>query len=1235
MVLFIFMGSASAANTTKKVSISDKNFTTVKIPFTQNNGQITDKNVKYSANTFIGTVYVENNGIVYKLSKDKKTWIVSEQFKNANNVSVAGLDKSKTKVNYYIGKNSKNWKTNLSTYQQVLYTNLYAGVNLHLQAHGKNIEKIYVISRNGSPNSIWVNVNGSTGLKINKNGQLEILNGSSALKLTKPVAYQIINGKKVKVSISYLIKGNSYGYKTGAYNKNYKLIIDPLLASTYLGGNSYDGANAITVDKAGNVYVAGYTGSTYFPGADQSTYNAGKNYNEWDVFVSKFSSDLSTLQESTYIGGSYSDQAKGIALDSNGNVFITGITYSTGNYTNNDFPVGIHPGLNMTWDTGAGDVFVTKLTSNLGLIRSAIIGGNRADVANAILVDASNNVYITGQTFSFNGTDPKNVPVTSYPIAYSSFGEPTMATNYSGIGDVFVTKLNNDLTDMPAGAVFGGVDGSTSYANAIGIDQQNYIYITGATNSSTFPIIQLANKYPDNGLLNNNGGYDAFVVKLSSQALENIESVALLGGSQWDMGNGIAVDPVGRVYVVGGTWSQDFQPIVSQQSSHNNGPKNTEDGFVTILDKQLQSVLYSIYLGGSSNDVANDVVVPGLGPDFGVIGTTNSTNFSGVTSSQKYYGNEDVFFSIIKNPNTTQQTQDTSIIGGANADYGASAAITPNGSVYLTGNTWSNDYPTTIGAYDNIAHDNNGYSEDAYITKIDNFLDTKAPVITKTDPKSNEANVAINKVINVVYSEPIQKGSNFNNIVLLLNGNSVPINTGVTGNTLVIVPKTSYVKGGTYTLKLPSDAIEDLAGNSADAYMTSFTTVPLTVTSSDPANSAVNVGVNKVIKVVYPDNIKAGSQFNQITLNTSNGPVAISTSTSGNTLLITPTTKLNPGTSYTLNIPNDAIESLIGDIATAYTTNFSTVPPLTVTSTDPTNNAVNVGLNKAIQIVYSAPIQAGANFNGITLSTINGSVGLKSITTSANSLIIVPLTNLIAGTTYTLNLPNDAIEDLTGSPSASYTTSFTTLPPLQVAGTDPANYAVSVPVNKVIKVTFNRQIQSGLNYSQITLKNSANTVIPITTSIIGNVLTIIKSSGTFAGDTYTLTLPVNSVVDVNNTSMLSAYSTQFTVDSTPPKITSITPAKNAIKVATNKAIVVNFSKPIKIGPGAISIKSSSGKVIAITSYKITNGGKTLTLYHSKLFAKGTKYTIYFANGSITDMANNYLAAYSSSFTTTK
>jgi hypothetical protein len=1020
MVLFIFMGSASAANTTKKVSVNDKKFVNVTIPFTQNNGQIADKNVKYSANTFIGSVYVENNGIIYRLSKDKKSWIVSENFNGANHVAVSGLDSSKTKVNYYIGNNSKDWKKNVSTYNQVLYTNLYTGVNLHLKAHGKNIEKIYVITRNGSPNSIWVNVSGSTGLKVNKNGELEILNGSSALKLTKPFAYQMINGKRVVVPVSYVLNGTSYGYKTGAYNKNYRLIIDPLLSSTYLGGSSYDCANDVAVGKDGSVYVTGYTGSSDFPAYNPLDYNAGKNYNEWDVFVSKFSSDLSTLLESTYIGGSYSDQAKSIALDNYGNVFITGITYSTGNYTNNDFPVGTY-GVNMSWETGAGDVFVTKLNSNLGFVRSAILGGNRADVANGILVDASNNVYITGQTFSFNGTDPDGATVTSYPVKYSAFGEPHMTHTYSPTGDVFVSKLNNDLTDMPSGVMFGG--SGTSYANAIAIDQQNYIYITGATNAANFPLIDLKNTYPDNGLLNNKGDYDAFVVKLSSQALENIEGVALLGGSGRDVGNGLAVDQVGRVYVVGGTWSSDFRPLPTQTSS-NNGK---EDAFVTIMDKQLQSTLFSIYLGGNGVDVANDIVPAFLGSKFAVVGTTNSTSkFPGTTENNGY---EDVFLTSFNYTNYPQFVS-TSILGGANADYGLAGAIDNYGNTYLAGNTWSNDYPTTIGAYQTSKNEDQ-YVEDAYVSQVDDLADYEPPVVTKSDPKNNAKEVPINKVIKIVYNEPITSGD-LSGIKLSKSGGNVPISVVISGNTLVITPLSKYLMGTVYTLDIPEGTIEDLAGNVAD----------------------------------------------------------------------------------------------------------------------------------------------------------------------------------------------------------EYTTSFTTLTPLKVTTTTPTNNAPSVANNVTIKITFNKPIKAGSKYSSITLTNSSNTKISIIKSISGNVLTITKASGTFTGGTYTLTIPVNSLIDINNTSLASDYKMNFTVDTVPTAITKTDPTNAATKVATNQPLKITFSKPIySVNQSLIVVKSSNGTVIPITC-SISSDGKTLTINHSTLFAKATKYTVVFQSNSVLDRNNNYMLPYSFSFTTT-
>ena len=616
------MGSASAESTTKNITTSDKKFTTVTIPFTENNGQIKNKTVKFTANTFIGNVYVKDNGIVYKLTKGNKTWVVTETFKYANTVTAKGIVPSKTKVSYYIGDNPKNWEKNLSTYQQILYSNLYTGVDLRLKAHGKNIEKVYTIGSTGSVSSIWVSVSGSKGLKINKNGQLEILNKLGNLELTKPIAYQIINGKRVNVSVSYVLNGTSYGYKTGAYNKKYNLIIDPLLSSTYLGGNSYDGANAIAVDKDGYVYVTGYTGSYDFP-AYTGLYNSGAPTGECDVFVSKF---------------------------------------------------------------------------------------------------------------------------------------------------------NNDLSYFKSGVVFGG--SGTSYANAIAIDQQNFIYITGATNAADFPAITLKNVYPNNGLQTNKGDYDTFVVKLSSQYLENIEWLALLGGLKRDIGNGITVDQTGRVYIVGGTWSNDFKYMTSS-SSHG-----MEDAFITIMDKQLQNVLYSVYIGGKGIDVANGIAISFLGQNIAVIGTTNSTKdnpntFPNVTNELPSYPTfEDVFLVGFKNF-WSQRTLDTTILGGANADYGQAVTMDNSGNVYMAGNTWSNDYPTTIDAFNSVKNDNIQYVKDAFVSKIDNLVDTEPPVVTSTDPIKNSSNIALNKVIKIIYNEQIQKGIDYGGIILSNSGGNVPITTSI------------------------------------------------------------------------------------------------------------------------------------------------------------------------------------------------------------------------------------------------------------------------------------------------------------------------------------------------------------------------------------------------------------------------------------------------------------------------
>lgn len=240
-------------------------------------------------------------------------------------------------------------------------------------------------------------------------------------------------------------------------------------------------------------------------------------------------------------------------------------------------------------------------------------------------------------------------------------------------------------------------------------DQQNYIYVTGATNSNDFPVktyqgvVQINNTPFNNGY---KGEYDAFIVKLAKQHLEKLEASSLLGGTERDEGRGVAVDPVGRVYIVGGTWSKDMICTNGAKQRQNNGK---EDAFLIIFDKQIQTVLSSTYLGGNGIDIANGIILSDQG-NIGIIGTTNSTlNFLNElqTGDITPHGYEDVFFSAFFNPMTGQEKVETTFFGGSNADYGQAIAInrqitdTNNfGMVYLAGKTWSNDYPTTMDAFE-------------------------------------------------------------------------------------------------------------------------------------------------------------------------------------------------------------------------------------------------------------------------------------------------------------------------------------------------------------------------------------------------------------------------------------------------------------------------------------------------------------------------------------------------------
>ncbi len=435
----------------------------VKIPFIENKGQTNEK-VAYYAKTFGGTVFVTKKGeIVYSLpAEENKVAVIKEVFPNIKEVKVEGEKRAITKVNYFKGS-KENWKRDIPTYEAVRVGEVAQGVDLKLKAYGGNVEKLFYVKPGAEVREIRVKVEGAKGLKVSEDGKLIVETSLGEVEFTKPVAYQEVGGKREYVEVSYaLLDKDTYTFKVDEYDRTKTLVIDPLLASTYLGGSNTESitypCEGIAVDNSGNVYVTGWTASNDFP-ATPGAHDEVLDGSSADAFVAKFDSNL-TLVAATYLGGSSLDKGCSLAIDSSGNVYVAGMTGSA------DFPM-----VNAYDDTLDGfDVFVSLLSSDLSnLLASTYLGGlGSENYPVFIALDSAGNVYVAGATTS-----------TDFPV--------TNGSSFSGgTTDAFVSKLSSNLGSLIASTYLGGSGNENAYA--IAVDQSGYIYVGGWTGSTAdFP----------------------------------------------------------------------------------------------------------------------------------------------------------------------------------------------------------------------------------------------------------------------------------------------------------------------------------------------------------------------------------------------------------------------------------------------------------------------------------------------------------------------------------------------------------------------------------------------------------------------------------------------------------------------------------------------------------------------------------------------------------------------------
>jgi Beta-propeller repeat len=558
------------------------------------------------------------------------------------------------KFNYLIGDRS-SWRTHVASYKRVQYKNLWPGIDAAFYGNQGQFEYDLGVAPGADPGRIALALSGAERVRVAESGALSIqLRGGSVRQLA-PHAYQILDGVKVAVDSRYFLQGHRVGIRLGHYDHRLPLTIDPKLDySTYLGGSGQDVGTGIAVDSSGAAYVTGYTTSTNFP----RTSGAHENGNDgsYDAFVTKLNPSGTGLIFSTYVGGSADDRGFGIAVDTAGAAYVTGDTTSTNFPTTTAAYQPAH--------RGASDAFVAKLKPDgAGLEYATYLGGSLTDRGFGIAVDSSGAAYVTGVTGSSN-----------FPTTAAAY-QPA----HRGASDVFVTKLNSSGTGLAYSTYLGGA--GQDIGKAIAIDPDGAAYLTGDTTSPDFPTTAgayqtalhgfvnafvaklkpdgaglayssyLGGSKDDNGFsiavgpsgaayvtgqtvspdfpttpgayqTSYGGVTDAFVTKLKPDGT-GLAYSTYLGGSDFDFGYGIAVDPSGAAYVTGQTASTNFPTTPDAYQRSNSGLGNA---FVTKLNSSGTGLTNSTYVGGSAVDRSYGIALDASGAAY-ITGFTNSTNF--------------------------------------------------------------------------------------------------------------------------------------------------------------------------------------------------------------------------------------------------------------------------------------------------------------------------------------------------------------------------------------------------------------------------------------------------------------------------------------------------------------------------------------------------------------------------------------------------------------------------------
>lgn len=659
----------------------------IRIPFIRRPGSGDNT---FHATALNGRVSVDGGVLKYRLPSgaDEPVVAFEERFVTGNQPGARGINPARVTVNYLLGNRESGWQRNLKTFNAIAMDGVWNGVDVRLELNGGHIEKIFSVRPGASIDQIRLQTARIGQLRINDEHELVVSGApSSDVSFSAPIAYQERQGRRVPVEVAYrLYSDDTYGFDVGPHDPSLPLIIDPVLQSTYLGGNPDDDAPGWGSDHLGAILVHPVSGDVYAVGGTDSldlgdtTGIAPSEMGSGDdnnAILARFSHSLRTLKQLTVFGGSDAEYATSMAINpDNADIYVAGHTFSTDLPNTEDGAQSDFGGAGPSY----GDAFVALFDADISVLKqTTYFGGSTGERFVRVMRHPDNgDIYLTADTGSNN------------LLGTTGGAQPS----YTDEGDTFIARLKPSLKEIVQATYYGAADNGEMVNSITASPITGDIYIAGQPYSAS-----------SNSLPGVSGGYDEdgadgiFVTRFN-EALTAIVQATYLGGVQVDSPAVVVHPQNGDVYVSAHAWGAGLPGDSDFQGGGT-------DIYVARFNAGLTDLVddHGQYLGGDGSDDYSSIIVHPLNNDIYVGAQTNSSNVQGIAGGAvesplgSFISRLDIDLNIVQ---STYYPRDI---------YSLTAAPV-SGDVYISGAAYENaPLPAITGAsQDTIANYQDGFA---------------------------------------------------------------------------------------------------------------------------------------------------------------------------------------------------------------------------------------------------------------------------------------------------------------------------------------------------------------------------------------------------------------------------------------------------------------------------------------------------------------------------------------------